>query len=187
MDFAEGRLTARQVAQMLRLTERQAWWLLRRFRQDGAPGLVSRKRGRPSNRRHHPALHKQVNDKLGHAPGDELLRTVVKRRQNSLRSGDVSARLAGEEFAVLLRDSVSAWIVETISQRIIATISAPFRLERQEITIGTSIGIFMARDRMLTRDQIMQGADKALYQAKSEGRGRYRLFNTIPQPEQKVA
>jgi diguanylate cyclase (GGDEF)-like protein len=148
---------------MLRLTERQAWRLLRRFRQDGAPGLVSRKRGRPSNRRHHPALHKQVNDKLGHAPGDELLRTVVKRRQNSLRSGDVSARLAGEEFAVLLRDSVSAWIVETISQRIIATISAPFRLERQEITIGTSIGIFMARDRMLTRDQIMQGADKALY------------------------
>jgi transposase len=60
MDFAEGRLTARQAAQMLRLTERQAWRLLRRFRQDGALGLVSRKRGRPSNRRHHPALRETV-------------------------------------------------------------------------------------------------------------------------------
>jgi hypothetical protein len=60
MDFAEGRLTARQTAQMLRMTERQAWRLLRRFRQDGAPGLVSRKRGRPSNRRHHPALQETV-------------------------------------------------------------------------------------------------------------------------------
>ncbi|WP_262031497.1 helix-turn-helix domain-containing protein [Microvirga sp. Mcv34] len=60
MDFAEGRLTARQAAQMLRLTERQAWRLLRRFRQDGVPGLVSRKRGRPSNRRHHPALRQTV-------------------------------------------------------------------------------------------------------------------------------
>ncbi len=60
MDFAEGRLTVRQAAQMLRLTERQAWRLLRRFRQDGTLGLVSRKRGRPSNRRHHPALRETV-------------------------------------------------------------------------------------------------------------------------------
>jgi transposase len=60
MDVAEGRLTARQAAQMVRLTERQVWRLLRRFRRHGAPGLVSRKRGRPSNRRHHPALQETV-------------------------------------------------------------------------------------------------------------------------------
>jgi hypothetical protein len=60
MDFAESRLTARQAAETLRTTERQAWRLLKRFRQDGAPGLVSRKRGRPSNRRHHPALQETV-------------------------------------------------------------------------------------------------------------------------------
>ncbi|WP_201862669.1 GGDEF domain-containing protein [Microvirga soli] len=130
---------------------------------------------------------KQVNDRLGHAAGDELLRIIAKRLQNSLRSGDVAARLGGDEFAVLLRDPISVEIVETISQRIIAAVSAPIGLERQEITIGTSIGIFMARDHTLTRDQIMRGADKALYQAKSEGRGRYRLFDTVPQPEQKVA
>jgi transposase len=56
MDVAEGRLTARHAAKMLRLTKRQVWRLLNRFRQDGAAGLASRKRGRVSNRRLHPAL-----------------------------------------------------------------------------------------------------------------------------------
>jgi diguanylate cyclase (GGDEF)-like protein len=130
---------------------------------------------------------KQINDRLGHAAGDELLRIIAKRLQNSLRAGDVPARLGGDEFAVLLRDPVSAEIAETISQRIIAAISAPIGLERQEITIGTSIGFFMARDRRLTRDEIMRGADKALYQAKSEGRGRYRSFDLISLSNHQVA
>jgi diguanylate cyclase (GGDEF)-like protein len=130
---------------------------------------------------------KQVNDRLGHAAGDALLQIIAKRLQNTLRSGDVPARLGGDEFAVLLRDPVSAEIAETISQRIIAAISAPIGLDRQEITIGTSIGILMARDRTLTRDQIMRGADEALYQAKSEGRGRFRSYDLAPLPSQQVA
>jgi diguanylate cyclase (GGDEF)-like protein len=130
---------------------------------------------------------KQVNDRLGHAAGDELLRIIAKRLQNSLRASDVPARLGGDEFAVLLRDPVSAEIAETISQRIIAAIRAPIGLDRQEITIGTSIGIFMAKDPRLTRDEIMRGADKALYQAKSEGRGRYRSFDLVSMPNQQVA
>ncbi|WP_262298604.1 GGDEF domain-containing protein [Microvirga sesbaniae] len=130
---------------------------------------------------------KQVNDKLGHAAGDELLRIVAKRLQNAIRADDIPARRGGDEFAVLLRDPVSIDIAETISQRIIAAISAPIGLDRQEITIGTSIGIFMAKDPQLTRDEIMRGADKALYQAKSEGRGRYRSFDIVPLPDQQVA
>jgi diguanylate cyclase (GGDEF)-like protein len=130
---------------------------------------------------------KQVNDKLGHAAGDELLRIIAKRLQNSIRAGDIPARLGGDEFAVLLRDPVSLEIAETISQRIIAGISAPIGLDCQEITIGTSIGIFMAKDPSLSRDEIMRGADKALYQAKSEGRGRYRSFNVGIMPDQQVA
>jgi diguanylate cyclase (GGDEF)-like protein len=130
---------------------------------------------------------KQVNDKLGHAAGDELLRIIAKRLQNSIRAGDISARLGGDEFAVLLRDPVSLEIAETISQRIIAGISAPIGLDCQEITIGTSIGIFMVKDPNLSRDAIMRGADKALYQAKSEGRGRYRSFNVGLMPDQQVA
>ncbi|WP_195904169.1 GGDEF domain-containing protein [Microvirga lotononidis] len=130
---------------------------------------------------------KQVNDKLGHATGDELLRIVAKRLQNTVRANDVPARLGGDEFAILLRDPVSVNIAETISQRIIAAISAPIGLDRQEITIGTSIGIFMAKDPGLTHDEIMRGADKALYQAKSEGRGRYRSFDVVTLPDQQVA
>ena len=60
MDFAEDRIGAAEAAVQLGVTERQVWRLLRRFRQDGASGLVSRKRGRPSNRRHHPALQDTV-------------------------------------------------------------------------------------------------------------------------------
>jgi diguanylate cyclase (GGDEF)-like protein len=130
---------------------------------------------------------KQVNDKLGHAAGDELLRIIAKRLQNSIRVGDIPARLGGDEFAVLLRNPVSIEIAETISQRIIASISAPVALDRQEISIGTSIGIFMAKDRGLSRDEIMRGADKALYQAKSEGRGRYRSFGVEVGCDQQVA
>jgi len=130
---------------------------------------------------------KQVNDKLGHAAGDELLRIIAKRLQNSIRVGDIPARLGGDEFAVLLRNPVSIEIAESISQRIIASISAPVALDRQEIAIGTSIGIFMAKDRRLTRDEIMRGADKALYQAKSEGRGRYRSFGVEAGCDQQVA
>lgn len=130
---------------------------------------------------------KQVNDKLGHAAGDELLRIVAKRLQNAIRANDIPARLGGDEFAVLLRDPVSIDIAETISQRIIAAISAPIGLDRQEVTIGTSIGIFVAKDPKLTRDEIMRGADKALYQAKSEGRGRYRSFDIVSLPDQQVA
>jgi diguanylate cyclase (GGDEF)-like protein len=130
---------------------------------------------------------KQVNDKLGHAAGDELLRIIAKRLHNSIRAEDIPARLGGDEFAVLLRNPVSSEIAETISQRIIAAISAPVRIDRQEITIGASIGIFIAMDRSLTRDQIMRGADKALYQAKSEGRGRYRSFGVVAGGLAKVA
>ncbi|QRM34839.1 GGDEF domain-containing protein [Microvirga sp. VF16] len=130
---------------------------------------------------------KQVNDKLGHAAGDDVLRIVAKRLQHSIRSGDILARLGGDEFAVLLRDPASVEIAESVSQRIITAISAPIRLDRQEVMIGTSIGIFMAKERGLTRDEIMRGADKALYQAKSEGRGRYRVFDIVSVPDQKVA
>ncbi|WP_262273619.1 GGDEF domain-containing protein [Microvirga yunnanensis] len=130
---------------------------------------------------------KQVNDKFGHAAGDELLRIVAKRLQNAIRANDIPARLGGDEFAVLLRDPVSIDIAETVSRRIIAAISAPIGLERQEVTIGTSIGIFMAKDPGLTRDEIMRSADKALYQAKSEGRGRFRSFDIVSLPDQQVA
>ncbi|MBD2745977.1 GGDEF domain-containing protein [Microvirga sp. BT688] len=130
---------------------------------------------------------KKVNDRLGHAAGDELLRAVAKRLQHSIRPSDVAARLGGDEFAVLLRDTLSVEVAESIAQRIIGAVSAPILLDRQEVSIGISIGIFVAKDRSLTGDKIMRRADKALYQAKSEGRGRYRLFDTIPQPDQKVA
>jgi diguanylate cyclase (GGDEF)-like protein len=130
---------------------------------------------------------KQVNDKLGHAAGDELLRIIAKRLQNSIRADDIPARLGGDEFAVLLRNPVSIELAEAVSQRIIASISAPVALDRQEITIGTSIGIFMAKDPGVSRDEIMRSADKALYQAKSEGRGRYRSFNVGLMPDQQVA
>ena len=60
MDLGEGRLTPCEASARLQVSERQVWRLLRRFRQDGGAGLASRKRGRPSNRRHHPALRETI-------------------------------------------------------------------------------------------------------------------------------
>jgi len=118
---------------------------------------------------------KQVNDAHGHSAGDELLRTVSRRLQGCIRSGDVSARLGGDEFAVLVREPVTRDLCERLAEGIIAAVGAPFQVERREVTIGTSIVICIATDARLSADQIMRVADKALYQAKSEGRGRYRL------------
>ena len=104
-----------------------------------------------------------------------MLRIIAKRLQNAIRANDLPARLGGDKFAVLLRDPVSVEIAETISQRIIAANSEPLGLDRWEITSRASIGIFKAKGPKLTRNEIMQGSDKALYQGNASSVSRPRL------------
>src|SRR5690606_35566302 len=84
---------------------------------------------------------KLANDTYGHAAGDTLLRMVADRLRTHVRASDTAARIGGDEFAVILRDIGSIAAAETISARIVRSLSTPFKVDRVTITIGASIGI----------------------------------------------
>lgn len=118
---------------------------------------------------------KTVNDRLGHAAGDRLLRWVAARLKENVGEHDTVARLGGDEFAVLQRGP-QPQSAEKLARRLIEIIGHPPPLESQSIHVGASVGIAVAPDHGLDADELMKCADLALYQAKAKGRGAYQLF-----------
>ncbi|MGY3371004.1 diguanylate cyclase (GGDEF)-like protein/PAS domain S-box-containing protein [Bradyrhizobium sp. GM2.4] len=118
---------------------------------------------------------KTVNDRLGHAAGDRLLRWVAARLQENVGEHDTVARLGGDEFAVLQRGP-QPQSAERLARRLVEIIGHPPPLENQSIHVGVSVGIAIAPDHGLDADELMKCADLALYQAKAKGRGAYQLF-----------
>ncbi|WP_246696762.1 bifunctional diguanylate cyclase/phosphodiesterase [Methylobacterium planeticum] len=119
---------------------------------------------------------KIVNDTLGHAMGDELLRRVANRLLRALRDGDLVARLGGDEFAILKAGGTDLPAIQAVAERIIDILARPFLIDGHILNVGASIGIALAPGDGETPDLLMGNADLALYGAKEEGRGRYRLF-----------
>ena len=127
---------------------------------------------------------KHVNDTLGHAVGDALLRETAVRLKGSLRETDVLARLGGDEFAIVQdRENGQRNSTFALADRIIEIISEPFNIDGNEVNIATSIGIALAPEHATSSESLMKMADLALYRAKSDGRNRYRLFD----PEMSMA
>jgi diguanylate cyclase (GGDEF)-like protein len=122
-------------------------------------------------------LFKSVNDSLGHAVGDQLLKAVARRLRDCARACHVVARLGGDEFAVLqpLRDHGRATLVE-LAERMLDSIRQPYDLDGYEVVIETSIGIAVAPDDGAEPTRLLKNADLALYKAKSDGRNGYRFF-----------
>ena len=118
---------------------------------------------------------KTVNDRLGHAAGDRLLRWVAARLRENVGEHDTVARLGGDEFAVLQRGP-QPQSAERLARRLVEIIGHPPPLESQSIHVGVSVGIAIAPDHGLDADELMKCADLALYQAKAKGRGAYQLF-----------
>jgi diguanylate cyclase (GGDEF)-like protein len=120
---------------------------------------------------------KEVNDTLGHASGDALLRQVAARLRAELRDSDTLARLGGDEFAIVQVRLNNPHSAETLAQRLIGRLEEPFDLGRHQVRIGVSIGIALAggRDRVAPAE-LLRDADTALYAAKREGRGNFRFF-----------
>ncbi|MDN5003025.1 PAS-domain containing protein [Bradyrhizobium sp. GCM10027634] len=118
---------------------------------------------------------KTVNDRLGHAAGDRLLRWVAARLRENVGEHDTVARLGGDEFAVLQRGP-QPQSAEKLARRLVEIIGHPPPLESQSIHVGVSVGIAIAPDHGLDADELMKCADLALYQAKAKGRGAYQLF-----------
>jgi diguanylate cyclase (GGDEF)-like protein len=118
---------------------------------------------------------KAVNDTLGHDAGDQLLVTVARRIQESVRVTDVAARLGGDEFAILLpaTDLSSA---EGIAQRLLESIRLPYAIGAHVVRIGVSIGIATYPSDGDTAEELLRNADAALYKAKAAGRDTWRVY-----------
>ncbi|HEX5507384.1 MAG TPA: EAL domain-containing protein [Pseudolabrys sp.] len=120
---------------------------------------------------------KEVNDTLGHPIGDELIRNVTLRLSHTLRGDDLVARLGGDEFAVISSVGSEPDKMMTMAQRLIATICAPYLINKQTIVIGASIGIAAIEKKSGDAADIMRYADIALYRAKNEGRNRACVYD----------
>lgn len=116
---------------------------------------------------------KVVNDTHGHSVGDALLVQVADRLKAEIRSTDLLARFGGDEFAILEVPFGSAESVKSLASRINRTLSLPFKIEKLELSIGTSIGIALSWGAIRDANRILRAADAALYHVKNTERGGY--------------
>lgn len=120
---------------------------------------------------------KEVNDTQGHAAGDDMLRQVGDRLRAQVRTGDRVARLASDEFALLLTGAATPEAVTTLAERVIAALAEPFILGRASVSSGCSIGAAMFGVDAATPDEVLQKADLALQRAKAAGRGAFHFYD----------
>ena len=130
---------------------------------------------------------KQVNDTLGHSVGDELLRQIAQRLQDSMRPGDsfmqtsdfshLAARIGGDEFVVLLDDIRGDLEAEIVAGRLLDVLAMPYTIGLNKVTSTVSIGIVTSNHAAEDADSVLRDADIAMYEAKRTGRARYVLFD----------
>ena len=121
---------------------------------------------------------KNVNDTLGHPFGDALLVEVAKRITLELDERDVVARVGGDEFVILQFDVADNAAARGLADRIVKAVAAPYEIQGQRVLVGASAGIAFAPADGDKADDLLRNSDLALYRAKADGKGRYRLFET---------
>ena len=119
---------------------------------------------------------KLINDSLGHAVGDELLRAMGKRVHEAVREGDTLARLGGDEFTLLLPGVHNAAEAARVAQKVLEAARAPFQLQGREVFVTTSIGISLYPEDGADAEALIRNADIAMYRAKEQGRDRFQLY-----------
>jgi diguanylate cyclase (GGDEF)-like protein len=118
---------------------------------------------------------KTVNDVLGHAAGDDLLVEVAARLRGCVRPGDTLARLGGDEFAIVLPGADTS-VAREVAERVLEALGRSVPVRGKDVVIGASIGIAAYDGEPSCPEELFQQADKAMYEAKRGGRGRYEVF-----------
>lgn len=120
---------------------------------------------------------KPINDRLGHAVGDKLLVAVAKRLKECVRGDDTVSRLGGDEFVLLLPEQESVEQSNLAIDRIIKTLTEPYYIKGNKLTVSASIGISLYPLDNSDADTLLRHADQAMYTAKQAGRNRYHYFD----------
>jgi diguanylate cyclase (GGDEF)-like protein/PAS domain S-box-containing protein len=119
---------------------------------------------------------KQVNDNLGHAAGDALLREAARRLLTCVRDSDTVARLGGDEFAMVLAQVHGVAGVQVVAQKVLQVLTEPFAVHEQRVTLSASVGIVFYPADGATAEELLRRADAAMYCAKEAGRNRYCFY-----------
>lgn len=118
---------------------------------------------------------KDVNDTLGHTTGDRLLVEMSRRLKAQLRTGDIVGRIGGDEFVILIHNCRGDEAAR-ISARLLEYLAAPVNIEGLNLSMSVSIGITLFPEHGRDAETLLKHADTAMYEAKREGRGKFRFF-----------
>ncbi|TWI53371.1 PAS domain S-box-containing protein/diguanylate cyclase (GGDEF)-like protein [Pseudomonas duriflava] len=119
---------------------------------------------------------KPINDALGHAAGDRVLREVARRMRHCVRESDLIARLGGDEFVVVMTHIQGHEDVSILSSRLIEQLHQPIRIDDQTVFIGGSIGVALAPNDAVQAEELLRLADIALYKSKAAGRNTWHFY-----------
>lgn len=120
---------------------------------------------------------KVINDSLGHAEGDKLLKYIARRLEACTRTIDLVARLGGDEFVILLSELNETGEALFVAERILNDLKSSFDLGGSEVFISTSIGITLSTSGHLRAEDMLRDADIAMYRAKANGKAQYQVFD----------
>jgi diguanylate cyclase (GGDEF)-like protein len=120
---------------------------------------------------------KAVNDTLGHSIGDLLLKSVATKLRDILSETDRIARLGGDEFAILQTSATQPGSSIALAEKIIEIVGQPCDIDGHDVTVGASVGVAVAHPGVMNTENFLKSADLAMYSAKADGRGTYRMFD----------
>ena len=122
---------------------------------------------------------KAINDTLGHAAGDEVLRQTATRLRNNTRKFDVIARMGGDEFTLILPNVSRPEQVEAIASGLQNVLSRPFEIDADVVTLSASIGVGLSDHRNTDAEELLRRADTAMYASKAAGKACYTIYHPV--------
>jgi diguanylate cyclase (GGDEF)-like protein len=121
---------------------------------------------------------KPVNDKYGHDVGDAVLKNISKRIKTVIRNDDITIRWGGDEFLVVIKQESNDNNVQLITEKLLTVIASPINLENEiTITVGASIGVAIYPSHGANLDELVQNADNAMYEVKSNNKHDFAVFD----------